>query len=90
MKGTPRRKFKDRPVVIEQPKDGRKRRSGRGERNNERGSGRGNERGSGRKPERGGQEKASGRPGQKDGNGKKKKPFFENVPGFKKKKKKRK
>ena len=35
MKGTPRRKFKDRPVVIEQPRTGRKKRGGRSERSNE-------------------------------------------------------
>ena len=35
MKGTPRR-FKDRPVVIEQPRTGRKKRGGRSERSNER------------------------------------------------------
>ena len=34
MKGTPRRKFKDRPVVIEQPRTGRKKRGGRSERSN--------------------------------------------------------
>ena len=36
MKGTPRRKFKDRPVVIERPRTGRKKRGGRSERSNER------------------------------------------------------
>ncbi|MGN7194542.1 ribonuclease R [Bacillus mycoides] len=103
MKGTPRRKFKDRPVVIEQPRTGRKKRGGRSERSNERGG----ERGTGRKFDRGGQGQGQGKgkasastsasqPGKKDGNsnsngnGKKKKGFFENVPGFKKKKKKRK
>ncbi|MDM5190700.1 ribonuclease R [Bacillus sp. DX4.1] len=86
MKGSVKRKFKDRPVVIEQPKGGRKKRNGRSdERSKERGSGRSG----GRNNERGGQGNgSSGRPAQKDG--KKQKPFFENVPGFKKKKKKRK
>ena len=53
MKGTPRRKFKDRPVVIEQPRTGRKKRGGRSERSNERGG----ERGTGRKFDRGGKGK---------------------------------
>ena len=76
MKGTPRRKFKDRPVVIEQPRTGRKKRGGRSERSNERGG----ERGTGRKFDRGGKGKGRGsasasasQPGKKDGNGKKKK-----------------
>ena len=74
MKGTPRRKFKDRPVVIEQPRTGRKKRGGRSERSNERGG----ERGTGRKFDRGGKGKgrgsasASASQPEKDGNGKKK------------------
>lgn len=86
MKGSVKRKYKDRPVVIEQPKGGRRKRNGRSDERNE---GRGSGRSGGRNNERGGQGNgSSGRPAQKDG--KKKKPFFENVPGFKKKKKKRK
>ena len=78
MKGTPRRKFKDRPVVIEQPRTGRKKRGGRSERSNERGG----ERGTGRKFDRGGKGKGRGsasastsasQSGKKEGNGKKKK-----------------
>ena len=58
------------------------------------------ERGTGRKFDRGGKGKGKGKgsasaststsasqSGKKDGNGKKKKAFFENVPGFKKKRK---
>ncbi|WP_140169277.1 S1 RNA-binding domain-containing protein, partial [Bacillus sp. S1-R1J2-FB] len=50
MKGTPRRKVKDRPVVIEHPRTGRNKRGGRSERSNERSG----ERCTGRKVERGG------------------------------------
>ncbi|MED2748777.1 S1 RNA-binding domain-containing protein, partial [Brevibacillus porteri] len=60
MKGTPRRKFKDRPVVIEQPRTGRKKRGGRSERSSERSNERGGERGTGRKFDRGGKGKGRG------------------------------
>lgn len=84
MKGSAKRARKDRPVVIDGSKGGRKKRNDRG---NERGNERDKKRGGGR-PGRG-KDSSSSR-GKQDNGKKKKKAFFENAPNFKKKKKKRK
>lgn len=93
MKGIFCCKFKDCLVVIEQLRIGRKKCGGCSECSNECGG----ECGIGRKFDCGGKGKGRGfvfvfvfvsQLGKKDGNGKKKKVFFENVLGFKKKKKK--